>query len=219
MADKRSHSEAFPDEDDQWIFDPQLDAAILASRQEEQRGRALLEFGLYPIGPRRRWQNVLNKQRYQARLQQTREATPQDDLNHEVTQALLRQIDEDPTLTPNSTLHFTMEFGTFDHAFQSATLRVREVQEDSQRLSTYLQTLDSETQLEPGRHPRPHVQSGNDLHSHPGSRPWPWETLPSRPVCRPRHRQTFHHPHQEPRPVVLCQGHRHHAGLGRRTGG
>ena len=40
MADKRSHEEAFPDEDNQWIFDPQLDAAILASRQEqeEQRG-------------------------------------------------------------------------------------------------------------------------------------------------------------------------------------
>ena len=35
MTDKRSHSEAFPDEEDQWIFDPQLDAAIPASRQDE----------------------------------------------------------------------------------------------------------------------------------------------------------------------------------------
>ena len=115
MTHKRSHEKAFPDEDDQWIFDPQLDAAILASRQEEeqqQRGGSLLEFSLEPIGPRRRWQNVLNKQRYQARLQQSRDATPRDDLGREVTQALrralLRQIEADPTLTPHSTLHFTM---------------------------------------------------------------------------------------------------------------
>ena len=151
MTHKRSHEEAFPDEDDQWIFDPQLDAAILASRQEEeeeqqqQRGGSLLEFTLEPTGPRRRWQNVLNKQRYQARLQQSRDATPRDDLGREVTQALrralLRQIETDPTLTPHSTLHFTMQSGAFDHAFQSATFRVREVQEDSERLSTYLQTL------------------------------------------------------------------------------
>ena len=106
---------------------------------------SLLEFTLTPIGPRRRWQNVLNKQRYQARLQQSRDATPGHDLGHEVTQALrralLRQIETDPTLTPHSTLHFTMQSGAFDHAFQSATFRVREVQEDSEQLSTYLQTL------------------------------------------------------------------------------
>ena len=147
MSNKRSHSEAFSYEDDQWIFDPQLDATILASRQEEeeQRGGSLLEFTLAPIGPCRRWQNVLQKQRYQAWLQQSRDATPRDDLGHEVTQALrralLRQIDTDPTLTPHSTLHFTMQSGAFDHAFQSATFRVHEVHEESERLSTYLQTL------------------------------------------------------------------------------
>ena len=137
MSNKCSHEEAFPDEGDQWIFDSQQDAATLASRQEEegqqkQRSGALLEFTLAPMGPRRRWQNVLQKQRYQARLQQSRDATPRDDLGREVTQALrralLRQIDADPTLTPHSTLHFTMQSGTLDHAFQSATFRVREVQ-------------------------------------------------------------------------------------------
>ena len=136
---------------DQWIFGPQLDAVISASRQDEdeddedQRGGSLLEFTLEPTGPRRRWRNVLNKQRHQARLRQTREATFRDDLGHEVTQALrralLRQIDTDSTLTLDSTLHFTMQSRAFDHAFQSATFRVREVQEDSERLSTYLQTL------------------------------------------------------------------------------
>ena len=147
MTHKRSHEEAFPDEDDQWIFDPQLDAAIFFSRQEEEeeRGGSLLEFTLAPMGPRRRWQNVLNKQRHQARLQQTREPTPRDDLGREVTQALrralLREIEADPTLTPHSTLHFTMQSGAFDHAFQSATFRVREVREDGERLTTYLQTL------------------------------------------------------------------------------
>ena len=89
---------------------------------------------------------MLNKQRYQARLQQSRDATPRDDLGREVTQALrralLRQIETNPTLTPHSTLHFTMQSGAFDHAFQSATFPVREVREDSERLSTYLQTLD-----------------------------------------------------------------------------
>ena len=148
MTHKRSHEEAFPDEDDQWIFDPRLDAAILASRQEEeeeQSGGSLLEFTLAPTGPRRRWQDVLNKQRYQARLQQMRDATPRGDLGREVTQALrralLRQIEADPTLTPHSTLHFTMQSGAFDHPFQSATFRVREVREDGERGTTYLQTL------------------------------------------------------------------------------
>ena len=151
MSNKRSHGQAFPDEDDQWIFDPRLDAAILASRQadeeeeDQQRCGALLEFALEPTGPRRCWQNVLNKQRYRARLQQSRDATPRDDLGREVTQALrrslLRQVDADPTLTPDSTLHFTMQSGAFDHAFQSATFRVCELREDGDRLSAYLQSL------------------------------------------------------------------------------
>ena len=46
-----------------------------------------------------------------------------------------------PNLKPHSTLHFTMQSGAFDHAFQSATFRVREVREDGEQLTTFLQSL------------------------------------------------------------------------------
>ena len=62
-----------------------------------------------PVGPRRNWRDVLHKQRYQARIQQHREANPTDDLGREVTEALRRtihrQIEADSTLKPHHTLH------------------------------------------------------------------------------------------------------------------
>ena len=69
----------------------------------------LLDFQLRPLDARRTWKNVVNKQRFKAILQKHRNSTDQDDLGHEVTQALRRTIDRqianDTTLTPHSTLH------------------------------------------------------------------------------------------------------------------
>ena len=97
------------------------------------------------MGARRNWRNVLNKQRFEARIQQHRDATPRDDLGREVTEALRRairrQIEADNTHTPHSTLHFVMQSDAFNHAFQSTTFTVSEFEEGSERLDTYLQAL------------------------------------------------------------------------------
>ena len=105
----------------------------------------LLDFQLRPLGARRNWRNALNKQRFDAILQQHRDAAENDDLGLEVTQALRRvierQIANDDTLTPHSTVHFTMQSNTFTHAFQSTTFSVQEFEDRSARLDTYLQAL------------------------------------------------------------------------------
>ena len=105
----------------------------------------LLDFQLQPVGARRRWNNVLHKQRYQARLQQHRDPTPHDDLGNELTSALRRavgrQIEDDHTLAPHSTLHFAMQSDTLPHAFQSNTFVLRVFVDGSEQLDTYLQKL------------------------------------------------------------------------------
>ena len=136
-------------DDDKWIFDPSNDVLMdeyYSNKRPWIGGGAtpLLDFQLRPLGARRNWRNVLNKQRFEARIQQHRDATPSDDLGREVTEALRRtirrQIEADSTLTPHSTLHFVMQSDAFNHAFQSTTFTVREFEEGSVRLDTYLQT-------------------------------------------------------------------------------
>lgn len=105
----------------------------------------LLDFVLRPVGARRNWRNVLNRQSYQGRIQQHRDPQPHDDLGQELTNGLRRtiqqQIEADHTLTPHSTLHFVMQSDAFTHAFQSTTFTVGEFEEGSDRLDTYLQAL------------------------------------------------------------------------------
>ena len=105
----------------------------------------LLEFDLQPIGARRNWRNALNRQRFEATLRQRRDIAPTGNLGQELTRALQRSIDQqiaaDNTLTPHSTVHFTMQSSAFTHAFRSTTFTVREFEEGSERLDTYLQAL------------------------------------------------------------------------------
>ena len=107
----------------------------------------LLEFDLQPVGARRNWRNVLNRQRFEATLRLRRDIAPTDNLGQELTHALQRSIEQqiasDRTLTPHSTVHFTMQSDAFTHAFQSTTFTVREFEEGSERLDTYLQALAS----------------------------------------------------------------------------
>ena len=132
-ASKRTHEEAFSDEEEEVQYGGGV-AAI-----------PLLEFDLQPVGARRNWRNVLNKQRFEATLRQRRDIALNDNLGQELTHALQRAIEQqiatDNTLTPHSTVHFTMQSSAFTHAFQSATFTVREFEEGSERLDTYLQAL------------------------------------------------------------------------------
>ena len=102
----------------------------------------LLDFQLRPLGARRNWKNVVNRQRFDATIQQHRDPTAREDLRREVTQALRRaierQIANDDTLTPHSTVHFTMQSDTFTHAFQSTIFTVQEFQDGRDRKSTRL---------------------------------------------------------------------------------
>jgi len=88
---------------------------------------------------------MVNKQRFDASLQQHREATEKDDLGTEVTQALQRviqqQMDTDNTLENHFTVHFTMHSNTLTHTFQSTTFLVREFREGSECLESYLTAL------------------------------------------------------------------------------
>jgi len=140
---KRSGEEALSDDDDDWVHDPSLDPIIMTGGGATTN--PLLDFQLQPIGTRRNWRNVLNKQRFEATLQQHRDATDNDDLGIEVTQALRRaiecQIASDDNLSPHSIAHFTMQSDNFTHAFQSTTFTVREFKDRSERLHTYLQAL------------------------------------------------------------------------------
>ena len=105
----------------------------------------LLDFQLRAIGARRNWKNAVNKQRFDATLQQHREAIENDDLGTEVTQSpqrvIQQQIQADNTLKDHSTVHLIVQSNTFTHAFQSTTFTVREFREGSERLETYLQAL------------------------------------------------------------------------------
>ena len=133
---KRTHDEAFEeDDDDDWIFDPTLDEVMtqFGGGNATTSRDPLLDFQLRPVGARRNCRNVLNKQRFEATLQQHRDITPDDDLGEELTHALRRsierQIASNPSLTPHSTVHFAMQSSTFTHAFQSTTFTVREFEE------------------------------------------------------------------------------------------
>ena len=76
-------------------------------------------------------------------LHQRRDPARTDNLGEEVTQALRcaikQQIAAERTLSPHSTVHFTMHSSAFSHPFQSTTfIAVREFEQGSEQLTTYL---------------------------------------------------------------------------------
>ena len=60
---RRTHDEAFPDDDDEWIFDPALDPVMVGGGAGTN---PLLESDLQPVGARRNWRNALNKRSHAA---------------------------------------------------------------------------------------------------------------------------------------------------------
>ena len=91
---RRTYDEAFPDDDDndEWVFDPALDHVITGGGAAA--ATPLLEFDLQPVGARRNWRNVLNKQRFEATLRLRRDIAPTDNLGRELTHALQRSIEQ-----------------------------------------------------------------------------------------------------------------------------
>ena len=203
---KRTHDEAFEeDDDDDWIFDPTLDEVMtqFGGGGATTSHDPLLDFQLRPVGARRNWRNVLNKQRFEATLQQHRDITPDDNLGEELTHALRRsierQIASNPSLTPHSTVHFAMQSSTFTHAFQSTTFTVREFEEGSERLDTYLQALAAKLNSNEDFTPDDTftVDTTYSLRTHP--RPWQREqqTLQAQCCRRAWYRQKVTCCHQE----------------------
>ena len=117
------------------------------SETNQSGGNPLFGFNLRPTQPRRTWRNVVDKQVYQANVQQMRETLPRDNLGQQMTEALHRavldRIHADPTLQPHHSLHFALQATTdhFNHPFQSTTFKLREFEDNSDRLGMYLQAL------------------------------------------------------------------------------
>ena len=107
VGTKRTFHEAFlDDDDDDLIFHPALDPYMEMPKSPSTGASSdgpssppggvmvggtslLLDFEMRPVEPRCNWRDVLQKQRYQARIQQLREANPSDDLGREVTEAFM----------------------------------------------------------------------------------------------------------------------------------
>ena len=180
----------------------------------------LLDFQLRPVGARRNWRNVLNKQRFEATLQQHRDITPDDNLGEELTHALRRsierQIASNPSLTPHSMVHFAMQSSTFTHAFQSTTFTVREFEEGSERLDTYLEALAAKLEFQRRLYPRRYLHRGHHLRAHPWSWQRKWQTIQAQCCRRGWHYQKVTCCHQEQGQPLLHSCHRHHEGLGGR---
>ena len=79
---RRTYEDAFPDnnDDDEWVFDPALDRVMVGGGVA---ANPLLEFELQPVGVRRNWKNVLNRQRFEATLRQRRDIAPTDNLGQQ----------------------------------------------------------------------------------------------------------------------------------------
>ena len=138
--------------DDDWCRDMELPEPKRA-RVEEQEGAGVAEplfkFSLRSGSLPRRWKNVANKTRHTARLEQLREADENDRLGVEMTEAvrraLLSAIETQSDLRDDDRIHFTMQSTAFaqgnNNCFQSTQFQVKEIQENGERLETYLQQL------------------------------------------------------------------------------
>ena len=87
----RTYKDAFSDdEDDEWIFNPDLDQVMIGGGAASP----LLGFDLRPVEARQNWRNMLNRQRFEAMLRQRREIAPTDNLGQELTHAFPRSIEQ-----------------------------------------------------------------------------------------------------------------------------
>ena len=88
----------------------------------------LFTFTLHAVGRRRRWQNVVDHTQFQATLNQTRDARPNDDLGRSLTEALYTAIRQQITddAAPHHMLHVAVQANGFTHAFRSLNMTVQD---------------------------------------------------------------------------------------------
>ena len=134
------------DDDDKWEHEPALDAMLDPDIMVGGAITPLLDFQLNRDASRQTWNSVLDKDRFKATLVQNRDAVPSDDLGKQITAALRRLIQSlitanTTTLRPDHTLYFSMQSKRIEQAFHSTKFTVRDFNEGSERLDTYLQTL------------------------------------------------------------------------------
>ena len=97
-----------------------------------------------PIGPRRRWRNIVVGQQFGATIHQLRSPTAEDNLGQELMSALHRAIHiqlDSLNARGGDRVNFTIQSNSYIHAFQSINFRVDEFQEGSTRLDELLQQL------------------------------------------------------------------------------
>ena len=111
----------------------------------ERAASPLFNLNLRRSEPPRRWRNVVQRDRYSATLDQSRDTEEGDDLGVELMGALRTAIEDQvqsiPNIQPHHMVHFTMQSDHFTHAFQSTTFTVEEFRENSNRLQAYMQSL------------------------------------------------------------------------------
>ena len=64
-----------------------------------------------------------------------------DEETHALERTIAQQIQNQPDTQPHHTLHFNMQAEGYTHAFQSITFSVKQFQEGSKWMQTYLQSL------------------------------------------------------------------------------
>ena len=116
-------------------------------RFEQQGGGVrvpLFDTTLSPVGPRRRWRNVVTGIRFEAALKQNREATPDDDIGEAIVESFHSAIKRELTklhARVRDQMTFTLQSPDFDHAYESTKMEVGEFVYRTRRSDTLLQTI------------------------------------------------------------------------------
>ena len=138
----------------EWSSDEDDDDLLYRAMEEWERtgqiggGAAnndpLFKFKMLPIGKRRQWRNVVQRQNFNAELIQLRDARPSDNIGNELTEALYRSI-ENELIRQNRPAHHFINFAitanAFAHAYQSANFTVGEFFNRTARLDEMLSKL------------------------------------------------------------------------------
>lgn len=128
----------------------------------EQRGGALrtplFTTALAPVGPRRRWRNVVTGIRFEATLRQNREPTPNDDIGEAIVESFHSAIEHQLGQLHariKDQMTFTLQSPDFNHAYESTKMEVGEFVYRTRRIDILLQhipeKLNSNESLDPSR--------------------------------------------------------------------
>ena len=104
----------------------------------------LFKFKMVPIGKRRQWRNVVQRENFNAELNQLREPMVGDDIGSELTNALYKAIQTElqrQRRSQHNFVNFAITANGFEHAYQTMNFTVGEFLNRSTRLDELLQKL------------------------------------------------------------------------------